>query len=160
MKLWLKAGMFAILLMLGGCGDKGAFVETTDSPYSVDRSVDRFKKALQAHHLTYFYTVDHKANAVKAGLQMREERTVFFGNPKMGTILMQCNPSIGVDLPLRMLFWQDYDGVTKVTFTNPEYLSLKHNIKDQTCLKLIQAAHVTMRDLVAATVKPEGNVTY
>jgi uncharacterized protein (DUF302 family) len=149
----------AAALMMVGCGDKGAFTETTDSAYDIDMSIKRFKQALAKRNLTYFNTIDHKANAVKAGLQMREERVVFFGNPKMGTILMQCNPSIGVDLPLRMLFWQDYDGVTKITFTNPEYLSLKHNVKDQKCLKLLQHAHVVMRELAEETAKAETKKT-
>jgi len=157
MKLLIKTAITTAVLLFGGCGDKGAFVETTDSAYDVDTSIKRFKTELAKRHLTYFNTIDHKANAVKAGLQMREERVVFFGNPKMGTMLMQCNPSIGVDLPLRMLFWQDYDGVTKITFTNPEYLSLKHNIKDQTCLKLLQAAHVTMQELAKQTAEEETN---
>jgi uncharacterized protein (DUF302 family) len=147
--------VFAIV----GCGKKGAFTETIDSPYDIDTTIKRFKQTLADRNLTYFNTIDHKANAVKAGLQMREERVVFFGNPKMGTILMQCNPSIGVDLPLRMLFWQDYDGVTKITFTNPEYLSLKHNIKEQKCLKLIQHAHVIMRELAEETAKAEAKTS-
>ena len=153
MKTNVLIGIAASALLLVGCGDKGAFVETVDSAYDIDTTIKRFKVALQKRRLTFFNLIDHKQNAVKAGMQMREERVAFFGNPKMGTVLMQCNPSIGVDLPLRMLFWQDYDGVTKITFTNPEYLSLKHNVKKSECLTLLQRAHTVMREIAQETAK-------
>ena len=77
-------------------------------------------------------------------MRLKPESVVIFGNPKMGTILMQCNPSIGLDLPLRILVSTDYEGETTITYTNPEYWSLKHNIKDVNCLDIIQKAKLAL----------------
>jgi uncharacterized protein (DUF302 family) len=60
---------------------------------------------------------------------------------------MECNPSMGLDLPLRMLFTTDYEGQTRITYTNPEYWTLKHNIKDKKCLAIIQKIHIALQQL-------------
>ena len=60
---------------------------------------------------------------------------------------MNCNPSMGLDLPLRILFTTDYEGLTTITYTNPEYWSLKHNIKDKNCLNIINKAKMALDDL-------------
>jgi uncharacterized protein (DUF302 family) len=65
----------------------------------------------------------------------------------MGTVLMNCNPSMGIDLPLRMLFTTDYEGLTTISYTNPEYWSLKHNIKDKNCLAIINKAKIALGKL-------------
>jgi len=86
-------------------------------------------------------------------MRLMPESVVVFGNPKMGTILMQCNPSMGLDLPLRMLFNTTYEGKTIITYTNPEYWSLKHNIKDKKCLTIINKASMALEDLAQAAAK-------
>jgi uncharacterized protein (DUF302 family) len=77
-------------------------------------------------------------------MNLKPQTVVAFGNPKMGTVLMNCNPSIGLDLPLRMLFSTDYAGQTTITYTNPEYWSLKHNIRDPNCLDVLNKAKIAL----------------
>ena len=60
---------------------------------------------------------------------------------------MNCNPSMGLDLPLRILISTNYEGITSLTFTNPEYWSLKHNIKDKNCLAILNKAKIALTSL-------------
>lgn len=144
----------AFLLAVTGCENKkGAFLESVPSQNSHQVSVSKFLKALEAYHLTHFGTIDHAANAKKAGLSLKPETVVLFGNPQTGTKLMECNPSMGMDLPLRMLFTTNYEGETTISYTNPEYWTLKHNIKDKVCLSIIQKVHVAMKELAEAAAK-------
>ena len=140
--------------MLLGCGSKkGTFLETVDSQNDTPTTVSKFITALKSQGLTHFSTIDHTKNAKEAGLRLKPETVVVFGNPKMGTLLMQCNPSMGLDLPFRMLFSTDYTGKTTITYTNPEYWSLKHNIKDKKCLGIIKKANIAMQTLVQEVAK-------
>ncbi len=143
----------ALLAMTGCDNKKGAFIESVPSQNDVPTAVAKFLKILEAKHLTHFATIDHAANAKKVGMELKPETVVLFGNPKAGTKLMQCNPSIGMDLPLKMLFTTDYAGDTTISYTNPEYWTLKHNIKDKVCLGIIQKVHIAMKRLAEAAAK-------
>ena len=135
-------------LALVGCDSKkGAFLEAVETQNDVPTAVAKLIATIKAKELTHFQTIDHAKNAKDAGLRLKPETVVIFGNPKMGTKLMQCNPSMGLDLPLRILFSTDYEGKTTITYTNPEYWSLKHNIKDKKCLGIIKKAHIAMQEL-------------
>jgi len=152
MKKLILATLIGFVLL--GCENKkGAFLETVETTHDVPTSVEKFIKILKEKELTYFNTIDHAKNAKEVGLRMQAESVVVFGNPKMGTKLMQCNPSMGLDLPLKMLFSTDYEGVTTITYTNPEYWSLKHNIKDKKCLDIIRRANIAMQNLAEAVSK-------
>lgn len=141
-------------LALVGCDSKkGAFLETVETQNDVPTAVAKLIAIIKAKELTHFQTIDHAKNAKDAGLRLKPETVVVFGNPKMGTRLMQCNPSMGLDLPLRILFSTDYEGKTTITYTNPEYWSLKHNIKDKKCLGIIKKAHIAMQNLAQEAAK-------
>jgi len=152
MKKLLLFGLIGFALV--GCDSKkGVFLETVETNNSVPVAVDKLIKIVKAKKLTYFETIDHAQNAKESGLRMLPETLVVFGNPKMGTKLMQCNPSMGLDLPLKMLFSTDYEGKTTITYTNPEYWSLKHNIKDKQCLQIILKASITLQNMAEAASK-------
>ena len=141
-------------LALVGCDSKkGAFLETIETQNDVPTAVAKLIATIKAKELTHFQTIDHAKNAEDTGLRLKPETVVIFGNPKMGTRLMQCNPSMGLDLPLRILFSTDYEGKTTITYTNPEYWSLKHNIKDKKCLGIIKKAHIAMQNLAQEAAK-------
>ncbi len=150
-KLFLAA---ILLLALTGCDNKkGAFFESVPSQNNLPTAVSKFLKIIKEKHLMHFATIDHAAIAKKAGMDLRPETVVLFGNPKMGTKLMECNPSMGLDLPLRMLFTTDYEGKTTISYTNPEYWTLKHNIKDKNCLGIIRNMHIMLQELSKAAAK-------
>jgi len=139
-------GVIGLALM--GCDSKkGAFLETMTSQNDLATSVSKLENLIKEKGLTHFSTIDHKANATGVKMNLKPTTVVVFGNPKMGTVLMNCNPSMGIDLPLRMLFTTDYQGITTITYTNPEYWSLKHNIKDHNCLKILNKAKMALKNL-------------
>ncbi|BAF71606.1 DUF302 domain-containing protein [Sulfurovum sp. NBC37-1] len=139
-------GLFA-LTMTGCENKKGAFLETVETNNTVPVAIEKLMTALPQKGLSHFNTIDHAKAAKSVGMRLEPETVVIFGNPKIGTKLMQCNPSMGLELPLRMLFTVEEDGITTITYTNPEYWTLKHNIKDKTCLAIIQQAHIALQEL-------------
>ena len=141
------------LLFLGCDSKKGTFLETVTSQNSQEASVAKLKKIIKEEQLTLFETIDHKANATAVNMDLKPETVVVFGNPKMGTVLMNCNPSMGLELPLRILVSTNYEGITTFTYTNPEYWSLKHNIKDKNCLKILDKASIALQDLTEKASK-------
>ena len=152
MKKLLLLGLLTATLV--GCENKkGAFLETVKSQNDLQTTVNKFKAIISKKGLTLFNTIDHKANATGIKMNLKPETVIVFGNPKMGTVLMQCNPSMGLDLPLRVLVSTSYEGDTTLTYTNPEYWSLKHNIKDKKCLTIIGKAKMALANLTAAAAK-------
>jgi len=135
------------LALLGCESKKGTFLETVKSQNSHEASIVKLKQLIQDENLTLFETIDHKANATAVNMNLKPETVVVFGNPRMGTVLMNCNPSMGLDLPLRILVSTNYEGITSFTYTNPEYWSLKHNVKDKNCLSILNKAKMALEDL-------------
>ena len=103
-------------------------VVVKQSPHSVEETEARFISILEEKELTIFGTVDHAENATTAELELRPTRVVLFGNPKLGTPLMQCAQSIAIDLPQKMLIWEDEAGQVSVAYNNPEYLRERHGL--------------------------------
>lgn len=98
------------------------------SHQSVDQTVSRLKAILQEQRITLFALLDHSGEAEKAGMKMPPTRLLIFGNPKGGTPLMLAAPSIAIDLPLKILVWEDTQGKTWVSYNSPEYLQQRHGI--------------------------------
>ncbi len=139
---------------LVGCdAKKGTFLETVESENNHSATVAKLEKLIKDQGLTHFSTMDHKANALAVNMNLKPETVVVFGNPKMGTVLMNCNPSMGLDLPLRILVTTDYEGKTTLIYTNPEYWSLKHNIKDKNCLNILNKAKMALGSLAEETAE-------
>jgi len=133
--------------LLGCDNKKGTFLETVKSQNTHKQSVENLQKTIKKKGLILFETIDHKTNAEGVKMNLKPETVVVFGNPKMGTVLMNCNPSMGLDLPLRVLVATDYEGITTFIYTNPEYWSLKHNIKDKNCLAILNKAKIALANL-------------
>jgi uncharacterized protein (DUF302 family) len=93
---------------------------------SVDETVERLQGILRERGLTLFALVDHSGEAQKVGLQMPPTKLVIFGSPKAGTPLMLAAPSLAIDLPLKILVWQDGEGKTWLSYNTPEYLRERH----------------------------------
>src|SRR6266550_3899241 len=112
-------------------------VSTTDneivqrpSNHSVDDTVKRLKGILQAKGLTLFALVDHSGEAEKVGMKMLPTKLLIFGSPKGGTPVMLAAPSIAIDLPLKVLIWEDSKGKVWVSYNSPEYLAKRHAVPD------------------------------
>jgi uncharacterized protein (DUF302 family) len=98
------------------------------SKHSVDETVDRVKNILQSKGIALFCLIDHSGEAAKVGLKMPPTKLLVFGSPKAGTPLMLAAPSIAIDLPLKILVWQDGSGKVWLSYNSPEYLQERHNL--------------------------------
>jgi uncharacterized protein (DUF302 family) len=98
------------------------------SNHSVDETVDRAKNFLQSKGITLFALIDHSGEANKVGMKMPPTKLLLFGNPKAGTPLMLAAPSSAIDLPLKLLIWEDAEGKVWVSYNSPAYLRERHNL--------------------------------
>lgn len=112
-----------------GTADRG--IIDKPSNHSVDETVARLQKILQARSITLFALVDHSGEAAKAGLTMPPTKLLVFGNPKAGTPVMLAVPSIAIDLPLKLLVWQDPQGKTWISYNSPTYLQQRHGVPQE-----------------------------
>ena len=109
--------------------DKG--IIDKPSNHSVDQTVEKLKNILQSKGITLFALVDHSGEAEKAGMKMRPTKLLIFGSPKAGTPLMLTAPSIAIDLPLKILVWEDAQGKVWVSYNSPDYLKQRHGIPQE-----------------------------
>jgi uncharacterized protein (DUF302 family)/uncharacterized membrane protein YidH (DUF202 family) len=103
----------------------------TPSHHSVDQTVERLKEMLRAKGVMLFALIDHAGEAEKAGMQMRPTKLVIFGNPRAGTPVMLAAPSIAIDLPLKILIWEDGQGRVWVSYNSPAYLQERHGVPQE-----------------------------
>lgn len=98
------------------------------SNHTVEQTVEKLKNILQSKGVTLFALVDHSGEAEKVGMKMPPTKLLIFGNPKGGTPLMLAAPSVAIDLPLKILVWEDVSGKIWVTYNSPEFLRERHGI--------------------------------
>lgn len=108
------------------------------SSHSVDETVERLQATLRANGLTLFALVDHSGEAEKVGMKMRPTKLLIFGSPKAGTLLMLAAPSTAIDLPLKILVWEDGENKVWIMYNSPEYLQKRHGFPGE-LLKNISA---------------------
>jgi uncharacterized protein (DUF302 family) len=98
------------------------------SKHSVDETLGKLQAILQVKGIAVFALIDHSGEAEKVGMKMRPTKLLIFGSPKGGTPLMVAAPSIAIDLPLKILIWQDDQGKVWVSYNSPEYLAERHGL--------------------------------
>lgn len=121
------------------------------SPYSVDETLDRFERAVNDKGMTVFARVNHAKGAAGVDLALAPNQLLIFGNPKVGTQLMQSQPTAGIDLPLKVLAWQDGDGQVWLAWNDPAYLAERHAINDRQAL--VAKMKTALSGLAGAAVK-------
>jgi uncharacterized protein (DUF302 family) len=103
---------------------------TLPSAHGASETVDRLKAVLAQKGTQVFADIDHAAGAAKVGLSLRPTQVLIFGNPQAGTPLMQSQQTIGLDLPLRILVWEDAAGKVWLTYRRVENLARRHSVTD------------------------------
>src|ERR1019366_2536518 len=106
----------------------GNGIADVPSKHSVDETVERLRGILTSKGVTLFALGDHSGEAEKAGVKMRPTKLLIFGSPKAGTPVMLAAPSIAIDLPLKVLVWEDSQGKGWVSYNSPEYLRERHSV--------------------------------
>ena len=96
------------------------------SIFSVEETANRMEQVLTNQGMTIFNRINHSASAVKVGIELRDTVLLIFGNPKVGSPLMQCQQTVAIDLPQKALIWQDETAAVWVSYNQPEYLQTRH----------------------------------
>lgn len=105
---------------------------SVQSDYGVKETMNRLVATVESKGITVFLRMDHAANAMKQGLQLRPTELIFFGNPKAGTLLMQDTQISGLDLPLKVLVWEDEKGKVWMNYNDVNWIAERHGLTDKT----------------------------
>jgi len=117
------------LFMAGPAAAQGGLVSRKSS-HDVVTTANRLESALKEKGVTVFARIDHAAGAQRVGQTLKPTLLIIFGNPAMGTPLIQRSRSIGIDLPLKALIWEDNAGEVWFTYNAPDYLARRHGITE------------------------------
>jgi uncharacterized protein (DUF302 family) len=112
--------------------------------HSVDATVEKLKSILDSQGVKIFAVIDHSGEAEKAGMPMRNTKLLIFGNPKGGTPLMLAAPTVALDLPLKILVWEDADGEIWLSYNSGEFIRQRHNLTSSL------VANIAVIDKIAA----------
>jgi uncharacterized protein (DUF302 family) len=126
-------------------------MKTSNSPHSVRVTAERGLAALESRGITLFARVDHAGGARSAGLELADEEVLIFGDPRAGTVLMQNDPQVGYELPLRLLIW-DANGQTVVGYRSPTALAEKYELA--ACAGVLERMDGLLAQLVAEITAP------
>ena len=129
MKCWPLAVLLAGFVLPGSAADKG--IIDIPSNHSVDETVDRLKNILRSKGITLFALIDHSGEAEKVGMKMPPTKLLIFGSPQAGTPLMLAAPSIAIDLPLKILVWENTQGKVWVSYNSVAYLQERHGVPQE-----------------------------
>lgn len=122
------------------------------SSHDVKVTADRLENILNTKGMTVFIRINHSAGARKVGKKLRPTELVVFGNPKVGTPLMQCSQSVAIDLPQKALIWQDDKGQAWLTYNDPNYLAQRHGLSD--CTEVIKKVEKALSNFAKAATMP------
>ena len=126
----LFALMCCVLVPATSAAEASPAIVSKPSRYPVTETLDRLENLLKAKGLTVFARVDHGGEAQRAGLGLRPTQLLIFGNPKTGTGLMDAVPLLALDLPLKVLAWQDEAGKVWLSYVRPAELQRRHGLTD------------------------------
>ena len=120
--------VFASLLALSFSAFGADGLVAIKSPFPANETMDRFEQNAKQRGLNVFARIDHAAGAAKIGKTLRPTEVLIFGNPQGGTPLMECAQSVGIDLPLKALVWEDAQGQVWLGYNDPAYLAQRHGV--------------------------------
>lgn len=123
----IVAAALAISSFTASAGDDGMIRK--QSAHGVYATIDRLQSILEEKGLTIFADIDHSAGAKRAGLDLRPTRLLIFGNPKLGTPLMQASPTTALDLPQKAVAYRDEEGKVWLVYNDPSYMKSRHGIE-------------------------------
>ena len=150
----MRCSIFAVTTFLlvssGAYADSGLI--SVKSAHSVKKTANRLESALKAKGMRVFNRVDHAEGAKSVNKTLRPTELIIFGNPKIGTVLMQCKQSVGIDLPQKALVWEDSTGQVWLSYNNPQYLAERHEITK--CGEVIKKIKGALSNFTKAATSP------
>lgn len=130
----------------------GESLVSVESSLGAKETADRVERLAKEMGMTLFNRIDHAAGARTIGEELRPTEVLIFGNPKGGTPLMKCRQSVGIDLPLKILVWQDEAGEVRVGYTDPESLKSRHAITG--CDEVLKKMSGALKKLASDSARP------
>ena len=127
----MRIAIACIAFLLTAASAHAQALVARESKFSVKETLDRLAAELDKRGMKVALRIDHAAAAKAAGMDMPPTEVVMFGNPKLGTPLMLSAPAIAIDLPMRMVAWQDKAGKVWIGYTAPDMLKQRYGIKDR-----------------------------
>ena len=121
--------LFPVLLLIATPVFADSGIISIKSTHSVEETADRLETVLKSKGMSVVARIKHSEAAVKVGMTLRPTELLIFGNPKVGTPLMQCAQSVALDLPQKALIWEDEKGLVWISYNDPMYLAERHNVE-------------------------------
>ena len=121
-----KAFLFATLLAFSAAALGADGLVALKSPFSARETMNRHEENAKQRGLTVFARIDHAAGAARIGKTLRPTEVLIFGNPQGGTPFIECAQSVGIDLPLKALVWEDAQGTVWLGYNDPAFLAHRH----------------------------------
>ena len=141
-----------IVILAAAPSVAGEGLVTIGSSFDVKTTADRLEGVLQEKGMTVFARIDHAAGARTAGTPLPPTELIIFGNPKVGTPLMQCQRTVAVDLPQKALIWEDDSGQVWLSYNDPTYLASRHDISG--CDAVLEKIATALERFASAAVSP------
>ena len=148
MNLYTKFVVFASALMPSLAVASDGLI-TVKSPYTAQQTMDRLENIIKQKGLNVFARINHAAGAAKIGKTLRPTEVLIFGNPEGGTSFMVCSQTVGIDLPLKALVWEDSSAQVWLGYNDPAYLAQRH---DATSCPIVDNLRKTLSALTNAVV--------
>lgn len=126
------------------------------SPYSPKKTMNRLEEIVKQRGLNVFARIDHAAGAAKTGQSLPPTELLIFGNPQGGTPLMACAQTVGIDLPLKALVWEDASRQVWLGYNDPSYLAQRHGIENCPAIKNLRKA---LTGIMKATVAKQAGLS-
>ena len=127
-------------------------VITQQSTHDVKATADRLESLLKNKGMTVFNRIRHSDGAKRVGVELRPTELIIFGNPKVGSPLMQCSQGVAIDLPQKALIWEDASGKTFLSYNDPAYLKERHQIKE--CQKVLEKISKALANFAKGATSP------
>ncbi|MBX9612723.1 MAG: DUF302 domain-containing protein [Burkholderiales bacterium] len=143
----LAALVLSAVVSVAGAADGLIAVK---SPHSAKVTMDKFEEIVKQRGLNVFARVDHAAGAAKIGKTLRPTEVLIFGNPQGGTPFMECAQSVGIDLPLKALVWEDASAQVWLGYNDPAFLAQRHGVPQCPVAENLRKALAGLADAAVA----------
>ena len=146
----MKKYLLAIALMLPAVASPVSDIDDKESAHDVQQTMDKIVALLQKNDVQNFARIDHKRNAAEVGMTLGDSQLLIFGKPQAGTRIMLNDMAAGLELPMKILVYTAPDGVTRVTYRNPQWLKKEYALAECVVLGKLET---TLDNLTSAAVK-------
>jgi uncharacterized protein (DUF302 family) len=144
--------LLSVVFLVAAPSVAGEGLVTIGSSFDVKTTADRLEGVLQEKGMTVFSRIDHAAGARAAGKPLPPTELIIFGNPKVGTPLMQCQRTVAIDLPQKALIWEDDSRQVWLSYNDPAYLAGRHDIRG--CDAVLEKIKTALERFASAAVSP------